>query len=809
MQYPLAGWCHQNLTLYSPNIFFNKFVEEQKPNSLDMLNLGKWLYESFPDRHFDLQNLVWTRLERANLLNDGCLAQEIAYKVFKQRVKKSNLENFQKGVAKGYTVLSHERDPGSQNKLTFRNLSDLVASVFGENGFKAACIQTLNDLPDQDTSVQDVVCTLLNLEIFKRSFSGVYSDVPRSAAALIVGVYQRNDCEYEDAPAENANESRSNFQQMMCNQVINRANHLVVKLNEGPIAKSNKLLINLCLLIKVAFENHDANLLAQPVSELPSLFPKRGTSLSVNLCKNYLQAGRNLVKLVSEEFKGGNPKKLRQFLDTFYWDLGFIGGHYHVTPTLVTIFNDYTKISLLLENLKRDLEKFYSSIDSSHDDHWLYYDRTTDLAAMNGLISESISCFLNHLKNALNESIFLNDSQKTRLLPNAGKLRANLRHLYEKRTVIAGIVDLYRQANEKFKINIKKMSGHSLQKTIAEFLISPNRVKLSNLITNLKVFDNPVTVFSGDFFFNVTALKKAFPDYLESFIEESIGDAEEALETCINFANQIILKGFEQEVHESFKEFNIGIQTIGAFLETAAWLKNYFFVQKPIWECSLIDEIDLKKEPVKKSAGKKAGKNKKKGVKVNKGRGRAVDPFISSLKDDAHVTQQVPVAVQAPLAEKVQAAVKESSSSDDELENAVASASEIWKARVEQLRSMRQMARGLKQMEQVPAQLQEPARTSSVQEVLGGAFRRKLAGELTLLRKSKVSEILKELNNDGWTLNRITGDHHIFSHPCLVGQVVIPYVSESEQLKKGTFNSVAKSAGWMDSARIVTASFEG
>lgn len=804
MQYPLAGWCYKNLPLYNPNVFFNKFVAEQKPNSLDLLNLGKWLYASFPDRHLDLQNLVWTRLEGATLINDDRLVQEIAYRAFKQRENKHRAETFQKAIAKGYTVLSHERDPKSQNKPEHVELKNFFASIFGENGFKAACIQILNDLPDKDNSIQDVVCTLLNLEIFKRSFSGRYADIARAAAILILGIYQRDGCEQVGTQGEAQN--GSNFQQMMCNQVIDRAKYLEAKFKEGSFAKSNKVLIDLCLLVKAVFENSDGNLLAQPVSELPGLFQEKRTSLSVHLCKNYLLASRNLARLVSNEFKGGSPRKLRQILDRFDWDLGAVCAHFNGIPAPVRILSDYTQISLLLENLKSDLESFYSSIDSAHDDHWLYYDRNLDLAGIKGLISQPIGCFLSHLKNALNESVSLNENQKKRLLPDADKLRVNLRHLYEKRIVIAGIVDLYRQTKEtKFKVKSLKMSGHSFHKTVADFGIGTNRVKLSNLITDLKVFDGPMTACAGDVLCSVTALKKDLQDYLESSIEESIGDAEEALDSCINFTSQISTMDFEQDFLEAF---NDSTQKIAAFLETAAWLKHYFFVQKPIWECPLIEEINLKEEAVSNSTGKKTKKNKK----IKQRRGRAVKPFVSKLVDDAAATQQVPAALnvpttgQAPIAKQVSiavqapAAVNESPSSDDELEHSVDSTAEIWKAKVEKLRSMRQMAKHLKQTESVPpAKLQEPAMSSSVHEVLSGAFRRKLAGELSLLRKGKVSEILKEINKDGWTLKRIAGDHHIYSHPCLIGQMVIPYSSESEQLKKGTFNAIAKQAGWMAS----------
>jgi predicted RNA binding protein YcfA (HicA-like mRNA interferase family) len=783
-QYPLADWCRQNLPVYSPNEFFNKFIEEHQPNSSTLVDLGKWLYQAFPNSHLHLQNIVWHRVEGGCLIGRERLIKEIAYEAFKQRESKIQAEDSQKAMA--YTIPNHKNNSSARDKLKTLNLHDLSSNIFGDNGFKAACLQSLNDLPDRDMPISDTVCILLNLEVFHRSFKGTFVDIHRSVGVLIVGILQTHGILYLDSGGKELD--GNNFQQSMRNQAIDRAKHLEIKFKEGPNAKCDQLLINLCLLIRTAFENDSkTNLLSQPVDELLGPIQRNRRGLSLNLCKNYLQASRNLVKLISEEFRGAHHKRLRQILDKFYWDLGGLLSHFKEILNPVTILNAYNQISLLLEKFKVDIDSYYATLESSQDGYWLYCDRNVDLSAIKTAISQPLVCFQNHLKNALNDIIVLSEDQKTQLLPNVDNLRIHLKHLYEQRTVISRLVDVYRQCGEsKFNTGFQKTSGRSFYKTIADFDLSPNRVKLSNLITFLNQSADITLPSSGNLLCNVSTLKMALPDYLEVCLEESIGDAEEALEATITFASLIAPKYFE-ESHQVREEVMKSMGRVRAFLEAVAWLKNYFFVQQPIWERPLIDANHLKAEVIKKKVKKKSGKNQKKGSKVKKKVNQPVETKSAIMIDDGQETLQKRITME------------NSSNSDDEAQNPVVSQSEIWKAKVEQFRAMRQMAKRLKQTGDVhPEQLHEPRNNHSFQEVLGGVFRRKLTGELALLRKSKVSEIINELITDGWTFIRVTGDHHIYTHSCLVDQVVIPYTSESEQLKRGTFNNIAKAAGWME-----------
>lgn len=54
-------------------------------------------------------------------------------------------------------------------------------------------------------------------------------------------------------------------------------------------------------------------------------------------------------------------------------------------------------------------------------------------------------------------------------------------------------------------------------------------------------------------------------------------------------------------------------------------------------------------------------------------------------------------------------------------------------------------------------------------------------------------EILRALEADGWSLKRVTGSHHHFSHPTKRGLVTVPH--PKHDLPIATVRSVEKQAG--------------
>jgi predicted RNA binding protein YcfA (HicA-like mRNA interferase family) len=54
-------------------------------------------------------------------------------------------------------------------------------------------------------------------------------------------------------------------------------------------------------------------------------------------------------------------------------------------------------------------------------------------------------------------------------------------------------------------------------------------------------------------------------------------------------------------------------------------------------------------------------------------------------------------------------------------------------------------------------------------------------------------DIVKALKRQGWTLTRVTGSHHHFTHPTRPGVVTVPH--PKKDLPRGTVNSILKQAG--------------
>ncbi|WP_329502684.1 type II toxin-antitoxin system HicA family toxin [Klebsiella aerogenes] len=56
----------------------------------------------------------------------------------------------------------------------------------------------------------------------------------------------------------------------------------------------------------------------------------------------------------------------------------------------------------------------------------------------------------------------------------------------------------------------------------------------------------------------------------------------------------------------------------------------------------------------------------------------------------------------------------------------------------------------------------------------------------------KSSELIKLLEKNGWTLERIKGSHHQFTHPDFSELVTVPH--PRKDVKPGTLNQILKTA---------------
>lgn len=61
----------------------------------------------------------------------------------------------------------------------------------------------------------------------------------------------------------------------------------------------------------------------------------------------------------------------------------------------------------------------------------------------------------------------------------------------------------------------------------------------------------------------------------------------------------------------------------------------------------------------------------------------------------------------------------------------------------------------------------------------------------------KVRDIIKRLEDEGWTLKRTRGDHRQYTHPDKPGKVTIPGPLNKEP-PPGTWASIQRQAGWRD-----------
>ena len=55
-------------------------------------------------------------------------------------------------------------------------------------------------------------------------------------------------------------------------------------------------------------------------------------------------------------------------------------------------------------------------------------------------------------------------------------------------------------------------------------------------------------------------------------------------------------------------------------------------------------------------------------------------------------------------------------------------------------------------------------------------------------------DIIRRLEQDGWTVVRVTGSHHVFKSPVSDKTVVVPH--PNKDLGKGLVHAIYKGAGW-------------
>ncbi len=57
----------------------------------------------------------------------------------------------------------------------------------------------------------------------------------------------------------------------------------------------------------------------------------------------------------------------------------------------------------------------------------------------------------------------------------------------------------------------------------------------------------------------------------------------------------------------------------------------------------------------------------------------------------------------------------------------------------------------------------------------------------------KSAALIKELERDGWVLDRVRGSHHVFTHPVKAGHVTVPH--PRKDLGAGLVSAIRRQAG--------------
>lgn len=61
------------------------------------------------------------------------------------------------------------------------------------------------------------------------------------------------------------------------------------------------------------------------------------------------------------------------------------------------------------------------------------------------------------------------------------------------------------------------------------------------------------------------------------------------------------------------------------------------------------------------------------------------------------------------------------------------------------------------------------------------------------MRTMKSADLVRELERDGWMLDRVRGSHHVFVHPTKPGHVTVPH--PRKDLGTGLVGAIRRQAG--------------
>jgi predicted RNA binding protein YcfA (HicA-like mRNA interferase family) len=753
---------------------YETFINEERPTSLQVQELAENLHTSFPSSHLDIQDYVWRQIEDTAHMQTRKITS-IAYEEFKKRYRIDESMH-----------LIHKPNSTIQ-KHTF-NLQGEWQKCFPRDSFAQICISVLGGIPPQDTPLDEVLVIMLNILTFnltnRQRQETAPPDTLRDYTMSIIGGIGISHNQFSVDYAGmimNGDELSIEGQKIVLQRTKDlNANMSLIDLKKNLLKESINQLMGLCNFLHAAYGSFSGmKQLELPLASLFKVTPQ-DHNFSQSLCEKYLKSSINMLQFVRVRFQ---HKPIDKLLEKIENDTQTILRHVQENgkkkPSDLFLYTQYKSVQKIIHSLVKELELIF--MNNRPKSVWLFPSACCELGCVLYTMIVPLNSFETHIRECFSEFVNLSLEEKTLRLPDSDRLLTNLTHLYEKRTVIASYLDVLRQGESKGLLLQGSNKGSSLQETLIKYATSTSRLELAKLITILKATKTIETSKSGDLLRSCIQLNTSLDYYLDELIEKSIIDAQLVVENTF-----FLLSMPEDQIREAIPALEITINNTNKFLEAVAWLHHYLGKQRIVWSEELITAPAAKTTTKKKSTSKGAGQKKKAKEKNN----RKATADKSEIKPDLEVQTFTEAELKPPpqpIFHKTHSS-EDSSSVENEDVMLAPTAAELWNTKVANFRALREIAKRITPV--------ADSRSTAFQEILQGVLRNRSASHLSWLRKQKIDVILTELKNEGWVEDHVTGDHHIYKHPCLIGSISIPYSSESDQLKPGTFKSIARSAGW-------------
>ncbi len=794
MEYPLAQWCRKQLDA-DPREFYRLFVAEHAPTTGDVAELALWMHKAYPECHLRIQDFLWQRLvdtdsEIANKVNTTAFVAFQARRRLSQEASIAAIRASQSDSQKRVFISQKQEEAPASEPA---NIRSLLTKHFAGESFMDTCRAVLGELPNENLPFDDALLAMMNILVFRLAASDRERFSPATiqeyAASFIAGVELSHDQMCIDGSGrltdstDLMNDGRRVAEERAKN-LHQKFSHVALRAKDQEGQRRRAQLLSLCSFLQEVFADvRVARAIDQPIRTFIDVQPTtEARRFPAATCCAYLQGCLNSCSILREVFGG---IRVESALSLVVNSVSTVQDEMRKAsaskPHPADLVRWIDTLQVSVRNLELQLRPLFDNPKLRPKKHWMFPDGPLrDCMAVCVTVCQPLLATERQLVAYVSDAEVMQPAMRNRLLPEASNLVRNLTHLYERRLCIAGYLDEIRRRTRRSPLDLlqpNEQKGHCLQETLDSFATDSSRMELSKLITRLKLTRPLESARTGHILTGISCLKRALPDYLDQLLEDSLGDAEETLAASMRIIESVVtVHTLENDpvITEILAGMQMCIKDTGEFLEAVTWLKDYIARQRTIWN----EEIYVKPVPRKAktaSSTKTARQRPPKSKQLPEAKQPA--PTAVSVESPAQIEPEITVSSTSPiLASSVP----------------VRRPVNTWKVHAAQMRAMHDLARRARRLSNVSRDDEQQA----IREVLEGALRRRTPEQLAWLNSQKVSVILEELLQEGWSEDHINGDHHIFKHCVLRGILVIPYTSTSDQLRPGTFNSIAKMAGW-------------